>query len=58
MIRTQRLKLCPWRDEHRAAFAEMHADPEVMADQGGPVDQAKCSGAQSKCGGRAIKDGF
>ena len=41
MIRTQRLKLCPWRDEHRAAFAEMHADPEVMADQGGPVDQAK-----------------
>jgi RimJ/RimL family protein N-acetyltransferase len=41
MIRTQRLKLRPWRDEHRAAFAEMHADPEVMADQGGPIDRTK-----------------
>src|SRR5580692_5869832 len=41
MIRTQRLKLRSWRDGHRAAFAEMHADPEVMADQGGPIDQTK-----------------
>jgi RimJ/RimL family protein N-acetyltransferase len=38
MIRTKRLKLWPWRDEHRVAFAEMHADPEVMRDQGGPID--------------------
>jgi RimJ/RimL family protein N-acetyltransferase len=41
MIQTQRLRLRPWHDEHRAAFAQMHADPEVMADQGGPVDQVK-----------------
>jgi RimJ/RimL family protein N-acetyltransferase len=41
MIRTQRLKLRRWREEHREAFAEMHADPEVMADQGGPIDQTK-----------------
>jgi RimJ/RimL family protein N-acetyltransferase len=41
MIRTQRLKLRSWRDGHRATFAEMHADPEVMADQGGPIDQTK-----------------
>jgi RimJ/RimL family protein N-acetyltransferase len=41
MLRTQRLKLLPWRDEHRAAFAEMHADPEVMADQGGPIDAVR-----------------
>jgi len=41
MIQTQRLRLRPWHDEHRAAFAQMHADPEVMADQGGPVDQIK-----------------
>ena len=39
MIQTQRLRLRTWYDEHRAAFAQMHADPEVMADQGGPVDQ-------------------
>jgi len=39
MIFTERLKLCPWDDDHRAAFAEMHADTEVMADQGGPIDR-------------------
>ncbi len=39
MIQTQRLTLRLWRDDHRATFAEMHADPEVMADQGGPIDQ-------------------
>ena len=41
MIQTQRLRLRPWHDEHRAAFARMHADPEVMTDQGGPVDQIR-----------------
>jgi RimJ/RimL family protein N-acetyltransferase len=41
MIQTQRLRLRTWHDEHREAFAQMHADPEVMADQGGPVDQIK-----------------
>jgi RimJ/RimL family protein N-acetyltransferase len=41
MIQTQRLRLRPWHDEHRGPFAQMHADPDVMADQGGPVDQIK-----------------
>jgi RimJ/RimL family protein N-acetyltransferase len=41
MIRTRRLKLQPWHDAHRPAFAEMHADPEVMADLGGPIDRVK-----------------
>jgi RimJ/RimL family protein N-acetyltransferase len=41
MIQTWRLRLRPWHDEHRAAFAQMHADPEVMADQGGPLDQTR-----------------
>ena len=41
MIQTQRLRLHTWHDGHRAAFAQMHADPEVMADQGGPTDQIK-----------------
>ena len=36
---TERLKLCPWREDHRAIFADMHANPEVMADQGGPIDR-------------------
>ena len=42
MIQTQRLRLRTWHEEHRAAFAQMNADPEVMADQGGPVDRIKC----------------
>jgi RimJ/RimL family protein N-acetyltransferase len=41
MIQTQRLRLRTWHDEHRVAFAQMHADAEVMADQCGPVDQIK-----------------
>jgi RimJ/RimL family protein N-acetyltransferase len=41
MIQTRRLRLRAWHDKHRAAFAQMHADPEVMADQGGPVDRIK-----------------
>jgi RimJ/RimL family protein N-acetyltransferase len=41
MIKTQRLRLRLWHDEHRAAFARMHADPQVMADQGGPLNQIK-----------------
>lgn len=41
MIETQRLRLHRWEDRHRAAFAEMHADPEVMMDLGGPIDQAE-----------------
>ena len=41
MIQTPRLRFRPWRAEHRAAFAQMHADPEVMAGQGGPTDQIK-----------------
>ncbi len=33
--------LLPWRDGHRAPFAEMHADPEVMLDLGGPVGRSE-----------------
>lgn len=41
MIRTKRLVLRPWRDEHRAPFAEMHADPDVMLDLGGPIGRSE-----------------
>lgn len=38
-IRTARLRLLSWRESHRDAFAAMHANPEVMADLGGPIDR-------------------
>ncbi|WP_202367949.1 GNAT family N-acetyltransferase [Mesorhizobium sp. L-2-11] len=41
MIETAHPRLQYWRDDHRFAFAEMHTDPEVMADLGGPVDEAE-----------------
>lgn len=44
MIRTQRLRLCTWRDDHRTAFARMHADPDVIADQGVPLNRTESDG--------------
>lgn len=41
MIETERLRLRHWRDNHFDAFATMQADPQVMADQGGPADEAR-----------------
>ncbi|MCZ7463862.1 GNAT family N-acetyltransferase [Rhizobium rhizogenes] len=41
MIETERLRLRLWRDDHFHAFAAMQSDPEVMADQGGPADEAR-----------------
>lgn len=41
MIETQRLKLFPWEERHRPAFAVLHADGDVMADLGGPIDRAE-----------------
>jgi RimJ/RimL family protein N-acetyltransferase len=43
MIETPRLRLHRWDDRHRDAFAAMHADPEVMADLGGPINRSKSS---------------
>lgn len=39
-IETPRLILRRWRESHCDAFAAMNADPEVMADLGGPIDRA------------------
>lgn len=41
MIVTERLRLFPWDARHHAPFAAMQADPEVMADQGGPTTPAQ-----------------
>lgn len=38
MIETTRLILHHLADRHRSPFAQMHVDPEVMADLGGPID--------------------
>jgi RimJ/RimL family protein N-acetyltransferase len=44
-IETSRTRLRCWQDSDRHAFAAMHADPEVMADAGGPLDRS-ASGAK------------
>jgi len=38
VIETERLCLKVWDDGHLQPFSEMHADHEVMADFGGPLD--------------------
>jgi RimJ/RimL family protein N-acetyltransferase len=43
MIDTPRLRLHKLVDRHREAFAKMHADPEVMADYGGPINRSASS---------------
>jgi hypothetical protein len=43
VIETPRLRLHRWDDRHREAFATMHADPEVMADYGGPINGSESS---------------
>jgi RimJ/RimL family protein N-acetyltransferase len=40
MLQTARLRLQPWQEHHRPAFAALHADPVVMADLGGPISRA------------------
>ena len=39
MIETERLILNAWQERHFLPFAALHADPEVMADLGGVMDQ-------------------
>jgi RimJ/RimL family protein N-acetyltransferase len=41
VLHTDRLRLKPWQECHREAFALLHADPIVMADQGGPLTRAE-----------------
>lgn len=41
MIETERLILRHWRDDHFEAFADMHTDPVVMTDLGGPITKSE-----------------
>lgn len=40
LMTTARLRLVAWQERHLDPFAAMHADAEVMADLGGPIDFA------------------
>ena len=40
VIDTPRTRLRCWQEADREAFAAMHAHPEVMLDQGGPISRA------------------
>jgi len=42
VIETDRLLIRPFRDEDRAPFAAMHADPDVMWDYERLFDRAEC----------------
>ncbi len=44
MIETERLTLHPWAERHLDAFAALHADPDVMADLGGPIGREDSDG--------------
>jgi RimJ/RimL family protein N-acetyltransferase len=41
IIETTRLRLRPWREADRGAFAALNADPEVARDLGGPLSRAR-----------------
>ncbi len=40
IIETPRLRLRPWRESDRDAFAALNADPQVARDLGGPLSRA------------------
>jgi RimJ/RimL family protein N-acetyltransferase len=57
-IATRRLNLVPLHERHRTAFAEMHTDPEVMADLGGPISQAESEGKFDRYCAAYVERGF
>ena len=57
MIRTERLKLVPWRADHRIPFAGLHADPEVMRDLGGPISRAESDAKFNRYGAAYVEHG-
>ena len=56
-IRTARLILRAWRETDRAPFAEMSADPEVMAHLGGPIDRAASDAIAERLGAEQAING-
>jgi HAD superfamily hydrolase (TIGR01509 family) len=58
MIETPRLRLRPWTDRDRDAFAQMHADPEVMIDAPRPLTREKSDRKLDRYRAAFERDGF
>jgi len=58
VIETGRLLLRPWRDDDRAAFAGINADPRVHDWLGGPVSPAATFAMMERIGAAIARDGF
>jgi RimJ/RimL family protein N-acetyltransferase len=57
-IRTERLLLRRWRDEDRAPFAALNADPEVMRYFPAPLDRAESDRLVDRIEARFEEQGF
>jgi RimJ/RimL family protein N-acetyltransferase len=57
-IETARLRLRPWREGDREAFALMHADPEVMVDAPRPLTRDKSDRKLDRYIAAYARDGF
>ncbi len=58
MIETERLILRDWRDDDLDPFADMSADPEVMAHLGGVIDRDQTRAVIDRLQAAAEKDGL
>lgn len=58
IIETSRLRLRPWVEEDKAAFAAMHADPEVMVDAPRPLTREKSDRKLDRYRAAFKRDGF
>ena len=57
-IETPRLLLRAWRDEDRAPFAAINADPEVMRYFAGPLTAAETDETIDRYNTQLVRDGF
>ena len=57
-LETPRLILRAWRDEDRAPFAAMNADPEVMRYFEAPLSSAESDAAINRYNAQLARDGF
>ncbi|MCA6264417.1 GNAT family N-acetyltransferase [Phenylobacterium sp.] len=58
MIETARLVLRPWRDEDRAAFAAINADPRVHGWLGGPISPEATNAMVDRINAAMAANGF
>lgn len=58
MIETERLILRPWREDDRAPFAAINADPHVGDWLGGPIDRASSDALVDRIGAHIAEHGF